>query len=319
MLEPSTMWHSMRVYGQQPSGAEKAAGKVSVASGVDAVARKGTMGMVAPRLAMAAAMLCAVGCSDLDPANQTYEQVYNPLTVMPENWRCLDTPPPPVMPTKATMQYTAFVPDYRTLLPVAFDARACNTTDFMCPAGVAQGSMTLLPISPVPGFTVTVPAQFEGFVRLTAPGYLTFDYYIGGAMVEDRVATQAFSMVSETSAGEFLTGLTANPAESAVLGILAVQVMDCNQDFAPGVTLHLPDAVNQPTLRSAQPFATQGRVPVLNAATDEEGIAGFINLPSVNLQVEAEVLGRRFGARAFPIRPGRLTSGTIRPHYVSGY
>lgn len=319
MLEPSTMWHSMRVSGRQPSGAAQATG---MAGDLDTVARKGTFSMMAHWLTAAAALACAMGCSDLDPASETYQQKYN-LRPLSDRWKCIDADPVPApMPTRAAFTYTAYVPDYRTQSAVpGVSARACLITDFACTEGVFEGTPVPPPLPGFPpGFSVTLASNFEGFVRVSAPNYLPLDYYILGPMREDVTATQAFSLVSETSAAEFLAGLgVANPLEAVSLGILAAQVFDCNNDPAPEVTLYLPDQAQQPALQSARPFATNDRLPKTNAATDDEGIAGFINLPPVNISVEAEVEGRRFGLRTFRIQPGRLTSGTIRPSYTLGY
>jgi hypothetical protein len=260
-------------------------------------------------------------CSDLDSASDTYALSYNLQPELPPNWTCLNDPaPPPPQPTRASFTYTAFVPDYRTLMAVPVSSRACLITDFACETGVAQGVATPPPRPGLPpGFTVAVPATFEGFIRLSAPEYVPFDYYVGGPIVQDVVATQPFSMVSLTSLGEFISGLGADPVQASSLGVLALLVFDCNNDPAPDVNVVLADLEQRPTLQSAEPYAIQDRIPVPNRPTDQDGLAGFINLPIENVAVEGVIQGRRFGSRVIRIQPGRLTTGTIRADYSVGY
>ncbi|HKO91103.1 MAG TPA: hypothetical protein VJU61_08125 [Polyangiaceae bacterium] len=277
----------------------------------------------------AALAATALGCSELAPPNDTYETVTGTGqsrfseadAAPPDNWRCLtgddvETLEPP---TAATYTYTGFVFDYRQGMPFAGAAlRACNINDFACDVGVAQG----VPVPPQrantpPGVAVTLAAGFVGYLRLTAPQYITYDYYVGGPMTKNVVATQPFAMVSETSFGEFALGLGANPMVVGTQGALAVQILDCNSDPAPGVELRLTDK-ERPTLQNAQLWAAQGGIPVPDQSTDASGIAGFINLPNENIAFEAYVANRTFGKRSFRVAAGRLTTGTIRPTYVNG-
>jgi len=271
----------------------------------------------------------ALGCSDLAPPGDTYNSVTGVRTdeistdaALPENWRCLAEDFPeelPATPTAASYTYTGFVFDYRQGIPFGgASLRACNINDSACAVGVAQG----VPVPPQrenvpPGIAASVTAGFVGYLRLTAPDYVTYDYYVGGPMTQNVVATQPFAMVSLTSFGEFAVGLGAKPELVGTQGALAVQVLDCNSDPAPGVQLRLTDK-DRPTLQNAQLWAAQGGIPVPDEVTDASGIAGFINLPNENIAFEAFVANRTFGKRSFRIVAGVLTTGTMRPSYVNG-
>jgi hypothetical protein len=196
--------------------------------------------------------------------------------------------------------------------------RACGVLDRACLVGEAQGVATppLLTNGP-PTVTVNLPAGFVGFLRLTAPDYVDYDYYIGGPMTKNAISTQPFTMVSTSSFVEFVQGLGANPQTAGGLGSLGVQILNCMEDPASGVQLRLSDP-DRPELQGAEVWAAQGYLPVPGTLTDNTGVAGLINLPSVNLAVEAVIAGRTFGGRSFPIQAGRLTTGTIRPYYTNG-
>jgi hypothetical protein len=307
----------MRNDGQQLSGEGQAS---SMAGAPDAVTRKGKFSMFGRWLAVVAALGSGVGCSDLDPATETYATHYN---LLPSNWRCLDPigaapPQQPATPLTAPPTFTAYVPDYSRpqQIVTGLTAIACLITDPICANPVGEG-MANPRDAMTAGVKIPLFPAFEGFIRLQAEGYITQDYYINGPINGNIQLTQALSMVSLPSAAAFITRIGGDPAFAIQQGILAAQVFDCDNDEAANVTLVLSDPQQQ---QVARPFAQQDRLPIANRPTDDEGIAGFINLPPVAISVEAEVNGRRFGSRGFDIKPGVLTSGTIRPSYEeSGY
>jgi hypothetical protein len=243
------------------------------------------------------------------------------LSALPPNWTCLadSTPEAQAPPTAPTYTFTGFVLDYRDQQPLSgASLSACSINDVSCERVVAVGvpSGPLTPNGP-PSITVPLPAGFVGFLRLTAPNYVIYDYYVGGPVTRNVVATQPFTLVSLSSFAEFATGLGADPAVAGTQGALAVQILDCNNDPAPEVELRLSDPA-RPSLQNAELWAAQGLIPVPNQPTDRAGVAGFINLPSENVAVEAFVAGKTFGGRSFRIQAGRLTTGTMRPQYVNG-
>jgi len=206
------------------------------------------------------------------------------------------------------------------MVSVPVTARSCSTTDAVCDPPVTTGVTVPPQQQGYPGgFAIGLPpAPFTSFIRLTAPGYADFDYYIKGPMNENVVATQPFSMVSLTSFGEFVAGLRVDPMRASQLGVLALLVFDCNSDPAVDVELKLTTGADSPEV-DVVPFAIQDRIPVADRRTDVSGLAGFVNVPLGNVTVEALVDGRSFGSTSFPVLPGRLTSGTLRTNYVKGY
>jgi hypothetical protein len=273
------------------------------------------------------ALLLATGCSSLDESQESYATYYNlpdeggdaPL---PENWACLESNQPPMVPAdpNRVLTFTGFVFDYRSVMPLpTATLKTCIVTDVACVDGITKGIVMPpqregLP----PSMTAPLPYGFEGFFRLEAEGYIPYDYFLGGPMVADVLATQPFNMISQSSLQEFSVGLGADPAVIASAGVLGLQVFDCNNDPAADVTLRLTDLDSRPSLLAAQAWAAVDRIPVLNRPTDNDGIGGFIMLPIENVVIEAEVLGRLFGRRGIVIRPGRLTAATIRPDYTIG-
>jgi len=321
MLMDALMWLSMRVSGLCPPQLHRcdlAMTELSTASGRARreMRRQAVLGCLAGGIALAV----LPACSDLKPGEDTGTAVFK-LNQLPANFACLDKPPapPPPAPTAPGFSYTGFVPDYRNpLISVKANVRSCSTTDAVCDPGIAQG----VPIpSPMPGypdgFAVGLPASpFQSYIRLVAPDYAPLDYYVKGPMIENVVATVPFSMVSISSLGEFLAGLGADPMTASQLGVLVMVVFDCNSDPAPNVQLKL--TTRQPAT-DVIPWAIQDFIPVAGRPTDERGIAGFVNVPLENVTVEALIDGRSFGSTSFPVLPGRLTGGTLRPAYDKAY
>jgi hypothetical protein len=327
------MWHCRRVLGgrrvqQQFIQDSRVHGSPG---GVLAVAA----GTLAVQLLGVGLAVSTVGCSDLAPSEDSYANTttsQRPLTgPPPPEWACLDAPPKAEVPMAATYTFTGSVFDYRSQRPLTgATLRACSVFDVPCESslgnGLGEGDFSGPPIAPgIPSVRVVLPAQFTGFLRLTAPpNYVTYDYYIGGPMTKDAVSTQPFTMLTQSSFVEFATGLGVSPAEAAVQGSLAVQILNCLEDPAQDVDLVLSDA-DRPDLATSDKvvWAAQNLIPVRGQTTDASGVAGFIKLPTVNLNVEAVVTlssgeTRHFGKRGFQIVAGRLTTGTMRPYYLNG-
>jgi hypothetical protein len=201
--------------------------------------------------------------------------------------------------------------------------RACLLNDASClnelvPDGVSTSASAG---NPQPTFSMGLPRNFQGFLRLQAtatdPVYVTQDWYLQGPVARDIQNPQPFLMLSQSSLVEFVGGLGVDPMKPILgLGVLAVYVLDCDGNLAPGVTLRLPD-LSDAEAANVIPWGINRGIPVLDQPTDVSGIAGFIGLPLRNLVIEAEVNGRRFGNSPIPVRALRLTTGAIRPSYAS--
>jgi hypothetical protein len=338
MLREATMWFHIRAmgFGRTPAAAETGN---SAKNGAEAVARRERKSRVfsdARPLARALPVLVlgALGCEGLYSPNDTAVSVGLALgtggttsvqAALPqgEEWKCLADPEAPAMPQKQTYNFTGVVVDYQSHMPVSATMRACQGTDFDCVKGIADGAQIppLMPNGP-PAMTIQLPTGFtDGLLRITVPPgdvYFPYDYYIKGPITRDVIATQPFPLVTASAFADFVTGLGADPMVAGQLGTLGVQIYDCNQDPAKGVSLVI---LNDPsTVEGKIAWAQAGAVPVATTETDESGLTGFINLPGINLNVEAVVQGYHFGQRSFRVRPGRLTTGAIRAlGYANAY
>src|SRR5262249_17804512 len=146
----------------------------------------------------------------------------------------------------------------------ALQLRACSVSDGACEPGLSQGrpEPPLMPGYP-PGIRVSLPARFQGYLRLEAPDYVGFDYYLGGPVLEHVTAPQVFPRLSQSQLLEFLYAFGVTDRElSAGMGVLAVQVFDCNHDPAPDVALRLSDENEPDVLAAAQSWALEDRIPL---------------------------------------------------------
>lgn len=279
----------------------------------------------------------SVGCSATAP-NDTWAEENpgvstNPLRdggqdpTLTHEWACLNTPAPAAMPAQASYQLTGFIVDYQSHNPVnSPQMRACLANDFTCSTGVQDGVVIpMLPTVPLPGMRVTLPAGFEGFLRITAQNYFPYDYYIGGPITGDVFLTQPFPLVTASAFGDFAAGIGVDPVAAGALGTLGVAIYNCDQEPAEGVALAFSDPADD--LKTAvgwaqgdgYPVRTEG-YPVLTKLTDSSGTTGFVNLPPRNISIEAVIGTKHFGKRTFQIKPGRLTTGVMRATgYANGY
>lgn len=243
-----------------------------------------------------------------------------PATVPPP-WACLDElPPPPNTGLNPAFIYSAAVLDYRSLSPLdGASLRACLITDFLCELGVSEGVRDAPSFARPPRTTVSLPIGFEGFLRITAPDYVTLDYYVGGPVRQDVVAPP-FMLFTEATLAELALDLGVGDTEGArSRGMVLFQVLDCNLDPARDVQLRLPDQDQNPELRDVLPWGTSSRILVANMPTDGDGIAGFFGVPPGNHVVEAVVEGRAFGRRIIRVDENSVTAGTLRVNYDIGY
>jgi hypothetical protein len=277
--------------------------------------------------------LGAASCSDLDPASDDCDSLdlagCNPVggglndAELPPEWRCLAADyVPEAPPQSASMQvtYTGSVLDFQFAQPMTATVTPCLINDVTCMPPLFGQAAPVPPSAndPLPRIAATVPRTFEGYMRLTAEGYIPQDWYLQGPLLNNVQNPLPFLMVSQQAFVDFSRGLGLDPLEVAPLGVLAVYVLDCDGNRAPDVTVRLPDAETDPALDDVVPWGIQRRIPVANRPTDVDGIAGFAKLPVKNISVEAVVNGRNFGLTSFRIEGGRLTTGAIRSVYSSG-
>ncbi|MDP9152064.1 MAG: hypothetical protein M3O36_19240 [Myxococcota bacterium] len=231
-----------------------------------------------------------------------------------QSWACLDGPilwPKPKGSGSITFSVT-FV-DFNNERPfVGSTVKACDKLDIACAKPIAQST------SDATGtVTLTVPAGLSGF-----DGYLDVT---GGKM--DGTGSPAFPSIwypipfvvadgwrgrtTTPSADEFpqlaaATGTTLDPTR----GHFAANATDCLYTPAALVS-YSADAADART----QSFYLVGGVPATTSrATDQSGVGGFINLPTVAparlvviKAISGAAGGKSMGAFTFIIRPGSVT------------
>jgi hypothetical protein len=124
-----------------------------------------------------------------------------------------------------------------------------------------------------------------------------------------------FTLVANAALEGFLTDL--GTSADAGLGILAVFIVDCDGNRVSGAKLRLTELSSRPELGVATYWAINRLLPVPDVLTDEDGIAGFVNVPIGSVEIEATIDGYAFGRTRFRVAPGRITAATIRPWYTT--
>jgi hypothetical protein len=252
------------------------------------------------------------------------------------NWACIGEPPPvhdlPAIPGVA---YVVPIVDFANpaIVPdVKIDV--CVITDFNCMSPITSRLPPIIQADPEARpylWQITLPSQpmpFEGYLRLTATGYLTTDYHFGGPMIGNAenpampniIVGQVIGMPRIAFIDDFFRQLSPESRNMAA-GLLALRVLNCKNERSAGVELDL-------TNDTALGWSIQNNVPVndkLNPTasfpTDAQGIAGFANIVApTNAIVEAVIPGsdQRYGYHAWPVRANQLTLAELRTDYSYG-
>jgi len=237
-----------------------------------------------------------------------------------QRWGCLNpaTPPAPVAPSaQPIVNLSATVLDYATLTELpGLSLKFCLSMDPDC--------TTAQQATPVPGMgplmNLQIRTGLEGYLRQEAPMHVTQDYFLLAPMLVDDASqagpTSVFTLVSQASIAGFINDL--GTRVDPTLGIIGVFIVDCNGKRVEGAQLTLPELATRPELRTAQAWAINNHLPVLGVATDGDGSAGFVNVQTGTVQVEAKLNGQTFGRTRLRVLGNRLTAGTLRPWYQSG-
>lgn len=273
-------------------------------------------------------MRCAVfafislGCLEpLDPVGDTTFS----LNVTPE-WLCLEEQAAPAFPEPGRVVYTVPVVDFYSQptapTPVGgLGIKVCQNPE-CSPAVPECTGNDLLPCvyitkSPVLQ-VISFPYAFSNAVlRLSAPGYIDLDYMLGGPMIGTPgggldVQGQPVAMLSEAS-GATIHAALGFPSVDPTLGVLTARTLDCNGQRAAGVTVEALSG----NMENATAFSLSNGQQVSPSIlrTDERGVAGFINVPAQNIDVQARApYGRTFAEyTTLQIRPYTITVAELRP------
>jgi hypothetical protein len=245
-----------------------------------------------------------------------------------EDWSCLgqDERAPVSTPGVDRVTYVASVLDFGNpaLSPPGIDLGICQLADVYCAAPLpvsmtVLASMSMSAFFPRPSaWAIELPLLFEGYINLTAPGYVPAQYFFGGPMVagaggEQAVTGEPITMFTENGVPSLFdaVGVVRDPA----FGLLLLRTVDCRGQRAPGVQLRLRGA--------GVPWVLVNGLPILSdppLATDASGTAGFLNVPPGNLLIEGYVPAgdATYGRTAVRVRPGQITMAEIRPDYGYG-
>ncbi|HYO97351.1 MAG TPA: hypothetical protein VER33_22725 [Polyangiaceae bacterium] len=286
------------------------------------------------------AVLC--GCTSLEDGTDTATAPLNP------QWDCLKSEPERVAaidPPPANIAYAVPIVDFTKRPPTeipALEVDFCQLESNACNRVMGKPNMVEAVFG---GAKVTVPLYVIGtrygihaYMRLSAPGYLPMEYYLGGELFGPP-PSQAMSGVDVSGISAALGGLPvvmglpvapisveAADALAEKIGkprdpnaaIVAVRTLDCQNQYAAGVRLKLSVPGSEQT---GVPFSYLTGQPRLaaNAATDSRGIAGFANVEiptgvdSTNVIVTGIAPnGMEYGAINVTIRRGAVTLASIR-------
>jgi hypothetical protein len=288
----------------------------------------------------------ALGCTELDLGSDDYCSLslgtepcindgtggtVNPLNP-PTAWGCLGDAPDYTMPDIPGMAYVVPIQDFANPLitPPMLKIDVCIASDLNCTTPVTSALPPITrpdPAQPVYRIQLpTEPVPFEGYLRLTADGYIQTEYYFSGPMVGNPlnpdmpqvVIGQPITIPRVSSINEFFTRITPGAVRDENAGILALRVLNCDAQRSPNITLELNTDGVPFALANNQPVGpdSDGSVP----RTDTRGVAGFVNVPAGGTAIVEAVLpdGRRFGRNGLAVRPNQLTAGEIRTDYAYG-
>jgi hypothetical protein len=253
------------------------------------------------------------------------------------SWSCVASqnaaPIGPPVPIDVTAPYAVVVQDYtHEVLPPGLDIRVCIITDFECVQPLATETTVLDPERQLMG--VRLPIGFEGYLRLSAPGYLQTEYYFLGPMFgvpgwSDEIPPRRIRMWRQQTQVEIVQqlGLDVSPE----MGTLMLAVSDCEGHPAAGVQLELPSANSGLAWVETDDLITASIPP---PSTDESGVAGFFRVNPGAVPVEASLPcpgpygafenqacagpAVRFGRAALIVRANTVSLAEIRPYYGHG-
>ena len=294
-----------------------------------------------------ALIACVAGfscsCTSLASGTDTAEPEPDPA------WSCLGEPNKPLPSfadaTGAAPPFAVFaVPIFDFTVPLAripsLKVQACLVGDADCKmeVGMVFGPMdTKIPAGTggnlvvAPVYSIGMQYDTNAYIRMTAPGYLQTEYFLGGPLIgAPDGATQNGAPIVNAELplvkGYPLTPIKAVDADNLATyagivrdpdtAIIGIRTVDCSGRPASGVKLQL----ELPGPGDALAFSyLSGQVSTdPNRSTDEKGLAGFANVPLSTPFVNAIVEGiapngMHYGTINITIRKGGFTGAEVRP------
>jgi hypothetical protein len=224
------------------------------------------------RVGIVASLLAAIwGCSDMAPANDTYQGVFGlsptggaggdvggdteALLNTPQ-WQCLGKafPMVPRAANSTRIKYRVAIGDFDYSTPIpGLVVQACTTTNCepipSCPADSTPTptqacAIVTPPSQALPVYTIDLPYGFNGGLKLTEPtNYVEMDYFFGGLMVGlpdvpleeggDTVVGLPIPVIKKSTRQRVYEEVGV-PEVDATRGVLAVRTLNCLRQPATG-------------------------------------------------------------------------------------
>lgn len=301
---------------------------------------------------LGALVLCTpLACTELDPLDDTClnvdGQTCDPMQtrqvdsgsspVVAGPWDCLGSTRPRMPPIQRPPGVAFVVPivDFANPPTPPRDLRilVCQDNDFDCTQPLPIPDMQPEG-APAYVHQLNLPFGFEGYLRLTATGYIQSEYYflgpvIGGPNGEQVIYGDGIGLPRNDTIDNFFDQFGQGAARQAGTGLVGLRVYDCRNESAEaqqartvnqlrratGVRLELVNSEARAwTLVGGRPAAPAPGNPSLS--TDDRGVAGFFNIQPMALIVQAIAPnGERYGQTNVTVRPDQLTQANIRPNY----
>jgi hypothetical protein len=183
-------------------------------------------------------------------------------------------------------------------------ARACRKLDVECSDQLGEQLVT----DDAGKVTVTVDANFEGYVRFEGPSIVPGLYFFNPAVTSD------LPQIPISIGGPDVIGLLALQAgakQAADRGVALIAVRNCMGAVGEGVTLS--SSVHD---ELAVPFYSEAGLPSGSATqTDSDGYGGLLNAgPGTHtFTATLAATGQRVGSATLLVQAGALTFGSVVP------
>jgi hypothetical protein len=246
-------------------------------------------------------LVASMGCSAPGDPNDTWTKVY---PYVQRQWACLKDAKPaaPVVDTGVakTVHYTLPIVDWVSRAPVnGLTILLCGELDGQCSTPLPPGPLKMQDNRQTRTVSVPLPKGFTGFLKLVSTdgvgplpdgtpdlfnAYIPEAYYFGDTVFSDRTVTANIRMLRSPILNQMASniGTALDPSKA----LLALEVLDCDEQPASGVRFELGGA-------SGEPFTLIGGLPKLPTSpetfvpTDTSGLAGFANVDPGYVFVDA--------------------------------
>ncbi len=248
-----------------------------------------------------------LGCTEFEPGTDELDLTTTMLQPPPASgmdWSCLDQNPLDTSePATAgeLVTYSVQVLDIATDVPfTGLTARVCGLTDIDCAMPVTDW---LRPDGDG-WLDLALRENFSGYVELVSPTLKSTLYHLPGEGLR-TMRDYPIRMVSAQSFDALANAV--GVVEDPNLGGMTSRMFDCQGKTAPAAAL-----INN--TGGVAYYFDDGLPTITRRETDEDGIAGFVNVPTGVTVISAQLAdGRIISRRSLIIRRGWLSATFMRP------